>query len=806
MKGIILIIFAALLHLPLSANSTPRIDPYLQEKMNSSQDYEQIPIYISFNEHMRLQDFADLPYNMPKAERRKVVIQRLMTFAEQRQRDVREYLDGKFASRNVGYYEVLWINNSIRLSADEQTIMDLASDFDNVEMLHYDYPYPTNELTDEPKYNAPFSSFSRSDIMTINPGITLMNADDVWAFGNKGAGVLVANADDGFHWRHPDVVHNIYQNLGEDVNNNGMTVIYGSGTTSAFDPGDINGVDDDGNGKVDDLVGWDFTTNNYNITTASHGTATLSTVIGDGTMGNQTGVAPEAKCILMRNSSGQTEQWAAFQYALQMGADIVTSSLSWKWNPNTGSPAPPDYSMFRTACDMSLAAGMIHTNSTSNDGGSVNTTRPIPVNISTAGNVPAPWIHPDQLLIGNLSGTIGVGNVHVSTDLIYSTSPYGPSTWGNWALWGTYTYSIDPDHRDYPYSRTAPVEVPDSMGLIKPDVTAPGQNSIAVYVSSGTGYGSLFGGTSSATPHTAGCVALMLSINPEMLPQDIAKVIQLTAVEKGDPGKDNRYGAGRIDALAATTSPKFTLEGINGGSNMLISNTLASSDTAKELVGLKISTNVNPQVGSLKSIQFGMVTNASGSHISSFDLYYDADNSNNVSTGDVLLKSLPFQSGPLTYDEIKFKFLDTERKIILCARTTASANNTHTVDVGLLDTNQVTAYYTTRPFGTNFPFGSVSGIGNNNQELSYTLQQNYPNPFNPTTLINYSIAKDGFVNISVFDAVGRRVGVLVNGVKTAGNYSVEFDADFFGGLSSGVYYYRISSLGFTDIKKMILLK
>src|SRR5690606_6904772 len=125
---------------------------------------------------------------------------------------------------------------------------------------------------------------------------------------------------------------------------------------------------------------------------------------------------------------------------------------------------------------------------------------------------------------------------------------------------------------------------------------------------------------------------------------------------------------------------------------------------------------------------------------------------------------------------------------------------------GLMDTAQVSAYYTTRPFITNFPFGSVTGVSNNTEILSYQLSQNYPNPFNPETLIKYSVAKDGFVKISVFDMVGRQVGVLVNGMKTAGNYQVEFDANFYGGLSSGVYYYKIEAGDFSDIKKMILLK
>ena len=80
-----------------------------------------------------------------------------------------------------------------------------------------------------------------------------------------------------------------------------MTIIFGSGTGSVFDPGDINGVDNDGNGKVDDLIGWDFSTNNYNITADAHGSATLGHVTGDGTGGTQTGVAPKAKSLLLRN-------------------------------------------------------------------------------------------------------------------------------------------------------------------------------------------------------------------------------------------------------------------------------------------------------------------------------------------------------------------------------------------------------------------------------------------------------------------------------------------------------------------------
>lgn len=801
MKIIFIIIYLCFFSLNANADF-PKIHIDLQKKISETSDRSKISVYILFNDHLSLNDFSDIGYDTPKKERRKIVIDRLQNFSDNYQKNVRDYLNEKKSRGAIDNYEVLWITNSISTSAPAEVIYELAEDFANVQMICYDAVHPVEELWDSKPVNAPFIGAAQIKQSSVapEPGLTLMRADQVWALGNKGKGVLTANADDGFWWRHPDLVKGIWQNLGEDANNNGMTVNIQSGTGSAFDAGDINGIDDDGNGKIDDLIGWDFTTSSYNITTASHGSATLGHVVGDGTMGTQTGAAPESKCILLRNSSGESQQIQAFQYALLMGADVVTSSLSWKWyfNPK------PNYSLMRLTTDISLAAGMLHTNSTSNDGNNLSSA-PIPLNISSAGICPAPWLHPDQTRIGNVSGVIGVGNVTCGTDIIATSSPYGPSTWGNWELWGAYTYPIDPNHKDYPYSRTSPVELPDSMGLLKPDVSAPGENSISTYVSSGSGYGT-FGGTSSATPHTAGCVALMLSINPEMLPQDIDKVLELTAVEKGAPGKDPRYGSGRIDAVAATTSPKFTIEGINGGSNMLLNSLVSGSDTARELAGIKISTNVNPKVGSLRTLKVGMNTNADGTQILSFDLYWDKDKNNLISQGDIKLSSLPFTNSYLMFDSLKFKFLDTARALIIAAKTSASASG-QTVTIGISDTNQVSAYYTTKPFATNFPLGTATGISNViTGEMSYSLSQNFPNPFNPSTIINYTVAKDGIVKLRVFDMIGKEVATLINGFKTRGSYQVEFDTRDNTNLSSGVYYYKIESGSFSEIKKMLLIK
>jgi len=86
---------------------------------------------------------------------------------------------------------------------------------------------------------------------------------------------------------------------------------------------------------------------------------------------------------------------------------------------------------------------------------------------------------------------------------------------------------------------------------------------------------------------------------------------------------------------------------------------------------------------------------------------------------------------------------------------------------------------------------------------TYSLSQNYPNPFNPNTKIDYSVKANGNVSIKVYNVLGKEVAVLVNEFRNAGIYTVNFDAS---SLSSGVYFYTIQTGGFTDTKKMILIK
>ena len=86
---------------------------------------------------------------------------------------------------------------------------------------------------------------------------------------------------------------------------------------------------------------------------------------------------------------------------------------------------------------------------------------------------------------------------------------------------------------------------------------------------------------------------------------------------------------------------------------------------------------------------------------------------------------------------------------------------------------------------------------------AYNLEQNYPNPFNPTTTIQYSIPKDEYVKLVVYDITGRVVKELVNGYRTAGKYNVEFNVS---NHASGTYYYKLEAGEYKNIQKMMLIK
>jgi hypothetical protein len=98
--------------------------------------------------------------------------------------------------------------------------------------------------------------------------------------------------------------------------------------------------------------------------------------------------------------------------------------------------------------------------------------------------------------------------------------------------------------------------------------------------------------------------------------------------------------------------------------------------------------------------------------------------------------------------------------------------------------------------------------GGRERPSEFVLSQNYPNPFNPTTKIEFTLNKSGFVNLQVYDVLGRKVRTLVSEELSPGYKSVIWDGKNDAGddVASAVYFYRLKVGDFSEPKKMLLLK
>jgi hypothetical protein len=116
------------------------------------------------------------------------------------------------------------------------------------------------------------------------------------------------------------------------------------------------------------------------------------------------------------------------------------------------------------------------------------------------------------------------------------------------------------------------------------------------------------------------------------------------------------------------------------------------------------------------------------------------------------------------------------------------------------------SYYS--PVGDFTTYG-VTAVGDEvSLPETYQLSQNYPNPFNPTTIIKFQLPKESFVSLKVYDITGKEIKTLLNGNISAGYHSVSWNATDNDGrkVSSGIYFYRITTPEFSSVKKMMLLK
>ena len=326
--------------------------------------------------------------------------------------------------------------------------------------------------------------------------VTKVNADLVWDLGFEGEGIIVAIVDTGVNYNHNDLKTHLWEH-------------------------------------PDGHHGWNYVSNNSNpMDDHGHGTHCAGTVAGDGTSGTQTGMAPKALIMALKvwNSQGSgtsSQMCSGIQFAVDNGAHVVSMSGGVWGGGNTSEKI-----QFRNTMINVLEAGVVASIASGNEHTGWDYS-PIPNQVRVPGNCPPPWLHPDQTTTGGTTAVVCVGATN-NNDNIANFSSCGPVTW----------QSIT-GFNDYPYN--------PGMGLIRPDVCAPGVNITSLAHYSNTGYEYGWDGTSMATPCVSGVMALLLSKNPDLTPAEICEILETTAVHlpNATSPKGNTYGSGRIDALAA---------------------------------------------------------------------------------------------------------------------------------------------------------------------------------------------------------------------------------------------------------------
>ncbi len=304
-----------------------------------------------------------------------------------------------------------------------------------------------------------------------------------------GEGALVVSIDNGLNYNQQDLTANIWRNAGETPN---------------------DGKDDDGNGLIDDVYGFDFSRLSPEILDVGkrqHGTLTSSLVVGDGTGGTVTGVAPRAKLMPLRAAGGPLLSARAMQYALEQGGDVVSMSFS--------IPLKGDIrGLWRMIAENATCAGLVLVSGA----GNFQQTEEVPVQIRIPEGIPC------VICVGGVTEKLKLSPV----------SSMGPVEWG--------TVKFYEDHA-----------MP--KGLIKPDVSAFPGPAIGLVGTQGNdtylGKNNRRRGNSLSAPQVAGTIALMLSANPELTPWRVKAILEETAKDVKPKGKDVETGAGLVNAYKA---------------------------------------------------------------------------------------------------------------------------------------------------------------------------------------------------------------------------------------------------------------
>jgi len=478
--------------LVLSLFSNEKITLQLLEEMSTKSDDELIEVNILLSEEYDDSSLKSIIENKNKSERRKIVVDELKSFHSASQSALVSFLEDREFSGKADDVHQLWITNVVNCKINKGTIEEI-SHWNSVLSIDFN---EGRKILDEREWANQRLVEGDAASRELTWNVTNVSANQVWDLGYTGQGIIVAVLDTGVNYNHSDLTDHVWNdpafpNHGYDFHN-----------------GDNNPMDDHG-----------------------HGTHCAGTVAGDGTAGSQTGIAPDATIMALKilggdGSGEEANVWEALEFAVEHGADVMSMSIGWQHSWGTNREA------WREAMENVLLAGVIAAVAAGNEGDQ-QYSYPIPDNVRTPGDCPPPWLHPDQTLAGGLSAVVCVGATDSGNGLA-GFSGRGPVTWETIA-----------SYNDYPHQ--------PEMGLIRPDISAPGVSIKSLDYSYNSGYADGWDGTSMATPCVAGVMALMLSKNPQLLPHEIDEILETTC-SNAPVTKNNQIGSGIVNALQAVNT------------------------------------------------------------------------------------------------------------------------------------------------------------------------------------------------------------------------------------------------------------
>ncbi len=471
--------------------ASDKIDPAVADLVERASDGARVNVLVIGTDQLLADRTGLAEFQKEHADARRRDLRRA-TIAELKEKSekARASLTGDLPER--ADVRPLWLINGYAAKLTESEIDEIAA------KPGVKYIYPAGAMPSVPQYPTfegerpgPQSAFT-TEGLKIPWNVEMIGAPKVWnELKVTGSGVIIAVFDNGVDIYRPQLAKNLW-----------------------FNPREVsgNGKDDDGNGLIDDVNGFNFSRMSGDIRPAGatqqnqHGSLCTGIAVGDGSGGILTGIAPRARFMPIVAGGGAYNAAQAMQYALENGADVMSMSFS---IPNLGQTR----GLWRRLAEHATAAGLVL--------------------VSGAGNFQqSEQVPVQQRIPEGIPCVISAGGVNQEMEVPAFCS-LGPVEWADVKF-----------YEDYPMPK----------GLVKPDVCGFPGAGYPVLDPASTGFldpNERIRGNSFSSPHIAGVSALILSANPDLTAWRVKEILEETAKDVGEPGKDNRTGAGLADAYAA---------------------------------------------------------------------------------------------------------------------------------------------------------------------------------------------------------------------------------------------------------------